>query len=81
MILVKVELHPASGRPAKTLVVGKIVNDGTGHARRGNYNFAFCGKSGKLLKHGRVEDYPRKSYQVWELVRRALNTAFGKGKG
>lgn len=90
MIVVTVELHSAvTGR--KTLLGRAIVaNDGTHlDGDRGNYNVAVGRKPdaddlGKVWRQparkGRVEDYPRLTYNVWRLVIRALRSAFPEEK-
>lgn len=87
MIVVRVELHSAITK--KVTVLGKmfITNDGTHpDAKRGNYD-VFVFKKNKVTevlwntvsdisRKGRVENYPRLSYNIWRLVARALLSAF-----
>lgn len=57
-----------------------ISNVGTGSEARGDYRVDIMrrGTSARVQRSGHVSDYPRKSYSVWELVRRALSAAFEK---
>lgn len=84
MIRVTVELISAIS-PARNRVLGvmHIANDGVTSretdGKRGSYNFIIRGKrKDRVLREGRVEDYPRKSALIWVLLHRALNVAFGK---
>ena len=77
MIVVKVELHSAVTGIVSEIGRTILVNDGTGTRSRGNYHVAVMRKgSRQTLRNGRVEDYPRLSYNVWRLVSRALLSAF-----
>jgi hypothetical protein len=86
MIVVRVELHGAVSKRVTLLGAMVIANDGACEdARRGNYDVkvarkADAGDLRKLsrdpLRRGRVERYPRLSYNVWRLVLRALAAAF-----
>lgn len=89
MLVVRIELH--SARTGKVSEIGRMViaNDGVATSkdpRRGSYTVKI-GRKGHDLnaaiwkrpqREARVEDYPRQSYTVWELVRRALNAVYGK---
>lgn len=84
MIVIKIELHSAITRKVTTLGQMIIANTG-GTLKRGDYsvhvgNKKDVGNLGKILKSplrtGRVENYPRISYNVWRLVVRALLSAF-----
>jgi len=85
MIVVKIEMWPL-GFESKARELGRmyITNDGTGHEKRGNYNVAVCRKGStdkkSPLRTGRVEDYPRLSYNVWRLILRALRSSFPEEK-
>lgn len=74
MIVVKIELH--SARTGKVTELGRlhIANDGTGTKSRGNYNVTKIGKRRRKLPPvtARVENFPRLSYSVFRLLRRAL---------
>lgn len=79
MIVIRVELHSAI--TGKVTEIGKmhIINDGTSVTHRsGNYDVEVMrkGTTYTVQRRARVEDYPRRSEPVWELVRRALNKAF-----
>lgn len=80
MILVKIELH--SARTGKVTEIGRmeITNTGLGTQKRGEYDVALMrrGTTDKVQRRGMVRDYPRLSYTVWELVRRALVAGLGK---
>lgn len=80
MIVVKIELHSAI--TGKVSEIGRmlIVNDGTGTHKRGNYNVGIMrrGTIKTVQKRGRVQEYPRLSYTVWELVRRSLMSVLEK---
>lgn len=81
MILVKIELH--SARTGKVTELGRmqICNDGTSDSpKRGDYEVSLFrkGSTTKVQRKGLVHDYPRLSYTIWELVRRALECTLGK---
>jgi hypothetical protein len=87
VIVVKIELHPASGGPKQLLGSMIIANDGTGALNKGNYNVAVMRKDALrratradpekgVARTGRVENYPRTAYNVWRLVCRAVRAAF-----
>jgi hypothetical protein len=86
MIVVRVELHGAVSKRVTLLGAMVIANDGSSQvAGRGNYDVRVARKTdaadlGKALRdplrRGRVERYPRLSYNVWRLVLRALAAAF-----
>ncbi len=84
MLVVKIELHSAI--TGKTTVLGSaiIANDGGTHSRA-DYTVRVGRKphadnlrlvASKPLRRGYVENYPRKSYNVWRLVIRSLLAAF-----
>lgn len=89
MLVLKLEMWP-HGDETRKREIGRtyIYNDGQGSARRGNYEVRVCRKdkygtnlddlrNGKgFTRTGRVEDYPRLSYNVWRLIARALKSAF-----
>jgi len=84
MIVIKVELWPGgSEKNAQEIGRTYIANDGSGDEDRGNYNGYVCRRgtkerppNGTYTREGRVEDYPRKSYNVWRLVIRMLKKCF-----
>jgi len=49
-----------------------IINDGTGTATRGNYDVKVMSKDMKLMREGRVENWPRKAKHVIDLVAECL---------
>lgn len=92
MIVVRVELHSAiTGEVTEigtTVISNAAVYEG---GSRGDYNVGVAGRkystsgkgvvnalglSGEPLRTGSVENYPRRSYNVWRLVSRALRSAF-----
>ena len=85
MIYIRVELWPF-GDERRRKVIGEmaIYNDGTGTPERGNYKAWWGGRKdntkqinefrlGDVPAKSEVNDYPRKSYNVFELLRRCLN--------
>lgn len=84
MIVVKVELWP-KGDESRKEEIGRmtISNDVTTTLRspdRGSYNVKLMrrGTADKVQKTTRVEDYPRRSYPVWVLIKRALDSLYRK---
>lgn len=90
MIVVKIELHSAITGQIEEIGRMYIANDGTGGmAARGNYDVrvmrqgateeyeSWASVTERAQRRARVENYPRLSLSVWELVRRALDAAFG----
>ena len=96
MIVVKIELWSARTRTKKLIGMTVISNDGTLlHAKRGNYDVAVANRASLRGEHetltaakavenpvrrGRVEDFPKESYNIWRLVIRALRSAFPEEK-
>lgn len=81
MIVVKVELWP-KGFESKKREIGRmtITNNGVSKdPKRGNYDVKVFrrGTTDKVQRTAHVSNYPRKSYSIWEMVRRALDGAFG----
>lgn len=83
MIVIKVELH--SARTGQISELGRMYISNTGHLtsknpNRGDYIVELFrkGSTTKVQRKGLVCDYPRNSYTVWELVRRALECTLGK---
>lgn len=92
MIVVRIELHSAvTGRVKEIgrMYIGldQVHQDG----KRGDYDVKVLRRRdqligalpllrdwnvAKVMRGGRVENYPRKSYNVWRLVARALKSAF-----
>lgn len=79
MLITTMTLHSAITRKASTLVEIKIVNDGTGTPKRGNYRWEIRGKRGRLLKEGMLINWPRQSKTAAALLQRVLNDAYPKG--
>lgn len=86
MLVIKIELWP-HGAETEAKEIGRtyVTNDGTGTPRRGNYDVHVCRKDNlrrpthpdaNAVREARVEDYPRQSYNVWQLVKKALANAF-----
>ena len=76
MIVIKVELWPGGDEQSKQLLAQGVVwnrVDHDQHPKRGNYGAIFQGKTERYHRTSTVEDYPRQSRHVWELIRRALN--------
>lgn len=79
MLLVRIELHSAvTGRVRE---IGRLIicNDGTGTVARGNYECVVLRKGPPWDREQRrcaVTNYPRRSYNVWRLVLRALRGCF-----
>lgn len=91
MIVLKLELHSARTGQVTTLGQAVIINDGSGTNAHGNYDCLVANKKSKdklpalitgsdILRYGRVEKYPRLSYNVWRLVIRGLLSAFPEEK-
>ena len=92
MIVVKIELWPGGFEERKReLGRTYIYNDGKGTARQGNYEVRVCRKNKeaaydlkplelregkKCTRTARVENWPRKSYNIWRLILRCLMAAF-----
>lgn len=74
MILVRVELESARGaKYNRVLGFAAIANDGKGTRTRGNYQIALQHGQRGEVRQTRVENFPRRSRSVFELLRRALN--------
>ena len=76
MLVVKIELWPG-GDEKRCREIGRmrIINQGgTASAERGDYSIHLMrkGTTDTMQRTGEVLDYPRLSYPVWKLVRRAL---------
>lgn len=80
MLVIKIELHSANTGKVTEIGRANIINNGTGTSKRGNYDVEIMrrGTTDKVQRRGSVTDYPRLSYTVWELVRRALVAGLGK---
>lgn len=76
MIRVTVELVPGGIEELSEVIARAVIaNDAThpDHPRRGNYNAKFGKRRTGKIRTATVVDFPRKSRDVWELLRRALN--------
>jgi len=92
MLVVKIELWSAITGKVTEVGRMYLGNDGSSlDPSRGNYDVKVARKGTsrwaglkdfpgwhavKTVREGRVENYPRKSYNVWRLVLRALRSAF-----
>lgn len=77
MICVTIDLVSARGR-SRNRRLGQVLigNDGSGTAKRGNYNAVFRGAKDQLLQRtGRIENWPRQSKPVFSLLRKILESA------
>ncbi len=90
MIVVKIELWPL-GSEERRREIGRmyIANDGSGTQVRGNYKAVVCRRGTtenplrgrvRAVREGHVENYPRKSANVWKLIMRCLRSAFPEEK-
>jgi hypothetical protein len=78
VIVVTVDLWPyGDAKRAKRLGRAYVWNDGTGTLSRGNYRGRLQGKieTRQLTADLRVEDFPRKRLDVWDLLFRALRSS------
>jgi hypothetical protein len=79
MLIVKVELHSAVTGLVTEIARMKIVNNGFGNARRGNYETTtYRGRGADLdlkmiARTGFISNWPRQSRHVWELVMKSLH--------
>jgi len=76
MIVVEAKLIPFGDftAPSTTLCRLEIINDGTGTSTHGNYRLRLYSKgvSPRLLKKGRIDNWPRKSKAAWRLIAEAF---------
>lgn len=90
MLVVKIELWSAITGKTRELGRMYLANDGSStDTARGSYDVKVCRKGStgykgwgsiRTSRSGRVERYPRLSYNVWRLVSRALRSAFPEEK-
>ena len=81
MLVVKIELHSAITGVVSEIGRMTIANDGLGTRDRGNYTASVKRRgSYTTLREGKVENYPRLSYNVWRLVLRSLRACFPEEK-
>jgi hypothetical protein len=51
-----------------------IINDGTGSTSKGNYDVElYARNNGRLVRSGRVEEWPRNAKPAWRLLGAALD--------
>ena len=80
MIKITVEVIPFGVEKWKKKVGEMtIANDGTGSGSRGNYKYNMSTKN-RIWRKGRIEDFPRLSCSVWNLIYRVLRGVFKDGK-
>lgn len=77
MLRITIELIPFGLGKPQHLGTLHLANDGTGTQDRGNYDGTLFTKTGAKMPQRvvRVEDWPRQSRPVWELVIEALQSA------
>lgn len=75
MIKVTVELQSAKTGETTLLGTAVIANDGFGTSSRGTYGAIFGLKRKRHWRGAYVEGFPRKSKNVWHLLRELLNDA------
>jgi hypothetical protein len=79
MLRITIELVPLGVEAnKKTLVVGTIVNDGTGTHTTGNYRVTLQNAAGRKWKAGTIVDFPRTRLLAWDLLYRCLAKLVGK---
>lgn len=88
MIVVKIEMWPKGVEGKKREIGRTYIYNAGGTDQRGDYEVRVCRKGDHdpgvrriqtgegFTRTGRVENYPRQSYNVWRLVVRALRAAF-----
>jgi len=82
MIVVKIELWPM-GFESKKRELGRMFIDNQGGTdKRGDYRVRVLrkGSTDKVLRECKVENYPRRSYNIWRLICRALKGTFPEEK-
>lgn len=92
MIVVKIEMWPLGDESKKRELGRTYIYNAGGDRKRGDYEARVCrkGKTDYTLNElhtgegftrtGRVENYPRLSYNVWRLVLKALRACFPEEK-
>jgi hypothetical protein len=93
VIVVTIEMWPGGDKSRKhELGRTYVFNDAAGTASRGNYEVRVCRKGSfdadpreivegtGFTRKGRVDNWPRKSYNIWRLVLRCLQSAFPEEK-
>lgn len=80
MISVTMTLHSAIHVSRNERLVSiLIINDGTGTASHGNYDYTIRGRHGRTIKAGRIERWPRKAKTPCALLQRVINHAYPNG--
>jgi len=75
MIRITVELVPFGFEQRKRIIgTATIVNDGSGTQTHGNYSYEFVSRRGVRWRSGVIGGFPRKRRNVWELLRRCLDS-------
>lgn len=92
MIVLKIEMWPHGNEDKKREIGRTYIYNAGGTAKRGDYEARVCRKgktkfkledlrSGKgFTRTGRVENYPRLTYNVWRLAIKALRACFPEEK-
>jgi len=75
LIKITVELWPPliTGRKHREIARALIINNGSGTKKRGNYNVKLWLRKKSVWKEVEIKNFPRKSYNVFELIKRVLN--------
>lgn len=88
MIVVKVEMWPQGDESRKYPLGRTYIYNAGGTAKRADYEVRVCRKGSYdvrprdlvegngFTRVGNVKDWPRKSYNIWRLILRALRSAF-----
>ena len=82
MLVVKLELH--SARTGEVTEIGRMIIHNVSGGGKGRYDKRADyvaevyrkGRKNQIMRVGKVENYPRLSYNVWRLVARSLLSAF-----
>lgn len=82
MIVIKVELWPFGIKSRKKELGRMLIDNQGGTDTRGDYRVRVLrkGSDTKVLREGKVTNYPRLSYNIWRLVCRALKDTFPEEK-
>ena len=81
MIVIKIELH--SARTGKVTELGRaMIHNTGGTVARGDYEAIVFQKNSetRILRSGKVFNYPRQSYNMWRLIIRSLLSCFPEEK-
>jgi hypothetical protein len=76
VIIVQAQLESAiSSSRDELLCEVHIANDGTGSGSRGNYDVELYSRGGgRLVRRGRVENWPRNAKPAWRLIQAAMES-------